>query len=283
MAASGRVDGWIALRKMPEDYKQKVIDFFNGRTAYDLEGDSHPREAKRLFEYVAVQSGQTILDLATGTGLVAIPAARAVAPTGSVIGVDISPGMLAQAKDKVISEGIDNLELIEADAESIDFKDGQFDVIFCCSALVYISDIPTMLNKCYRWLKNRGCLAFTTPDKTSHLAEIRVKICQDLFGIDLPHIIRPLWTPEKCRTLLQKSGFQYIEFEKHQYSRYKIDENYGSVQIEREFYPRGNPLLNLSEEQKERLQVEYKKAVGQLIVDQGIWQEATNLYVKAFR
>ena len=69
---------------MPEEYKQKVIDFFNGRTAYDREGDSHMREAKRLLEYVVVRSGQRILDLATGTGLVAIPAAKAVAPQGSL-------------------------------------------------------------------------------------------------------------------------------------------------------------------------------------------------------
>ena len=96
---------------MSENYQQKVIDFFNGRTAYDSEGDSHPREAKRLLNYVAVTSGQTILDLATGTGLMAIPAAKAVAPKGSVIGVDISKGMLAQAKDKMVAAAIDNLEL----------------------------------------------------------------------------------------------------------------------------------------------------------------------------
>ena len=266
---------------MQKDYKQKVIDFFNGRIAYDSEGDSHPREAKRLLEYVGVISGQTILDLATGTGLVAIPATKAVAPKGSVIGVDISTGMLAQAKDKIIAEAIDNLELIEADVESIDFNSEQFDLIFCCSALVYISDIPAIVDKCYRWLKSGGCLAFTTPDKSSYLADVRVKVCQDLFGIDLPHIIRPLWTPEKCHTILQKSGFQNIEIEKHQYRRYKIDKNYGSTRMEKEFYPRGNPLLNLSEAQKELLQAEYKKAVDQLIANQGVWQEATNLYVKA--
>ena len=58
------------------DYKQQVINFFNNRTAYDTEGDSHPREARLLLESVPLQSGQTILDLATGTGLVAIPAAK---------------------------------------------------------------------------------------------------------------------------------------------------------------------------------------------------------------
>lgn len=264
-----------------KDYKQQVINFFDSRNSYDAEGKSHPQEAKRLLEYVSLKTGQQILDLATGTGLVAIPAAKKVAPIGLVIGVDISSGMLVQARQKIAGEGIENLELIEADVELVEFELEQFDVIFCCSALVYISDIPKILEKCYGWLKPGGCFAFTTPDKTSYLAEIKVKVCQDLFGIDLPHIIRPLWTPEKCRTILEKSGFKDIEIESHQYSRYKIGENYGSARIEQDFYPRGNPLSNLSEAEKDLLQAEFKKAVDQLIAEKGIWQDATNLYVKA--
>ncbi|MBE9046057.1 hypothetical protein IQ255_16870 [Pleurocapsales cyanobacterium LEGE 10410] len=63
---------------MLEDYKQKVIDFFNRQTADNAEGNSHPREAQRILEHVAIEPGQTILDLATGTGLVAIaPAPKA--------------------------------------------------------------------------------------------------------------------------------------------------------------------------------------------------------------
>ena len=265
-----------------DDYKQQVIDFFDRRTAYDAEGDSHPNEAKRLLEYVPLESGQTVLDIATGTGLVAIAAAKQVAPNGLVTGVDMSPGMLKQAKSKIAAEGIDNLKLIEADIEAIAF-DTEFDVIFCCSALVYISDIPRIISRCYDWLKPGGCFAFTTPDKKSHLAEVRVKLCQDLFGIDLPHIIRPLWTAEKCRNLLQQSGFRDIAIEKYLYSRTKIGDNYSFTRLEREFYPRGNPLSNLSEAQKELLQVEYTKAVTKLIAEQGVWQEANNLYVKAYR
>ena len=77
--------------------------------------------------------------------------------------------------------------------------------------------------------------------------------------------------------------FRDIEITKHQYSRTKIGKNYGSARIEAEFYPRGNPLLNLSEAQKELLQTEYKKAVERLIAEQGVWQEANNLYVKAYK
>ena len=195
----------------------------------------------------------------------------------------MSTGMLAQAKAKIEAEGIKNLELIEIDVEQADFNNEQFDRIFCCSALVYISDIPALIDKCYRWLKHGGCFAFTSSNKGSHLSEIRVKVCKDLLGIDLPHIIRPLWTSEKCTKLLQDSCFQNIEVEKHLFRREKINDNYGSVQIEKEFYPRGNPLLNLSEAQKQLLQAEYKKAVDRLIADRGIWQEAINLYVKAWK
>lgn len=268
---------------MQEDYKQRIIDFFNSKTDYDSEGRGHPENAKRLLDFVSVQLGQTILDLATGTGLVAIPVAKAVEQKGSVIGVDMSTGMLAQGKAKIEAEGIENIQLIEADVELIDFNNEQFDIIFCCSALVYISDLPTLLNKCYRWLKPKGCFAFTSSNKGSHLSEVRVRVCKDLFDIDLPHIIRPLWTPEKCTKLLQNSGFQNIEIKKHLFRREKIDYNYGSTQIENEFYPRGNPLLDLSKAQKKILQAEYKKAVGQLIADRGIWQEAINLYVKAWK
>jgi ubiquinone/menaquinone biosynthesis C-methylase UbiE len=244
------------MKKIQENYKQQVTNFFNSRTTYDSEGVGHPENAKKLLDFVSVRSGQTILDIATGTGLVAIPVAKVVGLKGSVIGVDISTEMLAQGKAKINAEGINNLELVEADIELIDFNNEQFDIIFCCSALVYISDIPTLLDKCYHWLKPGGCFAFTSSSKGSHLSEVRVKVCKDLFGIDLPHIIRPLWTPEKCTKLLQNSGFKNIEIEKHLFRREKIDYDYGSTQIEKEFYPRGNPLLNLSEAQKKLLQAE---------------------------
>ena len=265
------------------DYKQQVTDFFNARTAYDAEGDTHPNEARRLLEYVSLKPGQTILDLATGTGLLAIAAANQVTPDGSAIGVDFSSGMLKQARDKILAEGINNLKLVEADVELVNFDAEQFDIIFCCSALVYISDIPAILDKCYNWLKPGGCFAFSTPDKKSYLAEIRVEVCRDLFGIDLPHIIRPLWTPEKCRNVLQQSGFRNIKIERHQYSKFKIKQNYNSVRIENEFYPRGNPLSDLSEAQKKLLQGEYQKAVEQLIAERGEWRENNNLYVKAYK
>ena len=73
-----------------DSYKQQVIELYNSRTAYDQEeGTRHPRDANLLLESVPIEKGQKILDIATATGLVAIPSAQKVGSEGYVIGVDI--------------------------------------------------------------------------------------------------------------------------------------------------------------------------------------------------
>jgi ubiquinone/menaquinone biosynthesis C-methylase UbiE len=265
-------------------YKQQVINFFDQRTAYDSEGDSHPYEANKLLEFAAaIHEGQTVLDLATGTGLVAIAVAEQIASTGSVIGVDLSSGMLSQARSKMSALGIKNLELIEADIESINFSPEQFDVIFCCSAIMYASDIPSLLDKCYGWLKSGGNLAFSTSAKTAYWADVQVKVCHDLFGIDFPHILRPLWTPEKCQELLKQSGFGKIEIECDRQGKYLVLDEYPvHISCEEDLsMPQANPLVNLTATQKEELQSAYQQAINDLVTEKGLWSDRSILFVKA--
>lgn len=110
-----------------------------------------------------------MLDVATGTGIIAIAAAQAVGREGQVIGVYFSGGMLGQAQQKIQELGLQNVKLIEADAETVKFEDESFDVILCSSAIVYFKDIQATLQNWYYWLKIGGILDF-------HLARIsRVK------------------------------------------------------------------------------------------------------------
>ena len=107
-----------------DKYKQLLKEFYGRRTTYDHEeGTRHPLEAKLLLEFVPLGQGQKILDVATGTGLIAIPAAHKVGLEGHVIGVDMTPGMLHQAKLKIAAAKLQNIELIETDAEYINFSD----------------------------------------------------------------------------------------------------------------------------------------------------------------
>ncbi len=115
-----------------DQFKQQVANIYSQRSnAYD-EGDFHPRLACRLIECAEIQRGQKILDIATGTGLVAIEAAQLVGRSGQVVGVDISPGMLNQAKRKISTAGLNNVELQVADAELLNFNE--------CASVLSLSD-----------------------------------------------------------------------------------------------------------------------------------------------
>ena len=263
-------------------YKRQVIEFFNRRTAYDQEeGSQHPREAALLLSSVPLQEKHRVLDIATGTGLVAIPAAQKVASDGHVVGVDFSPGMLEQARRKSKAVGLQNIEFIETDAADLNFSDNSFDVIFCCSAIAYLPDIPTTLQNWYRFLKPGGFVAITCSAETAYMAPVQSKVCARLFSISLPHINAPLGTPEKCQNLLRQAGFRDVEVvtdPSGQYLHLSADQlwwNGGG------FYPRGNPLSQLSKQQLDQLQTEYRAEIERLATNEGVWQDRTTFFVRA--
>ncbi|MEH2455612.1 class I SAM-dependent methyltransferase [Nostoc sp.] len=266
-----------------DSYKQQLREFYGSRTTYDHEeGTRHPLEAKQLREFVPLDLGQKILDVATGTGLVAIPASEKVGSDGSVIGIDITPGMLDQARLKIAVARLQNIELIEADAEYFNFSDSSFDVVFCCEAIVLFPDILTTLQKWYRFLKTGGYVAFTCPPETAFMASLQQRICARVLGVSLPYILEPLGTPEKCQNLLNQAGFRDIEIKIEPSGRYRPvrDSRLSGTVININF--KGNPLLSkLSKEQLNQLQVEYKAEIEKLATDQGLWEDTTKFFVRA--
>lgn len=98
-----------------------------------------------------------VLDMATGTGSVALKVARG---TGArVIGADITPQMLAQANARAAREGFSSrLDLIECTAEAIPFADGAFDAVIFTYLLRYVSDVPSTLRELTRVLKPGGVM-----------------------------------------------------------------------------------------------------------------------------
>ncbi|MEH2176091.1 class I SAM-dependent methyltransferase [Nostoc sp.] len=264
-------------------YKQQLKEFYGSRTTYDHEKDTrHPLEAKLLIEFVGLHPGQKILDVATGTGLVAIPAAEKVGSDGSVIGIDMTPGMLHQARQKIAAAKLQNIELIEADAEYFNFSDSSFDVVFCCEAIVLFPDLIAILKKWYRFLKPGGFVAFTCPPENAIMASLQQRICARVLGVSLPHILEPLGTPEKCRKLLAQVGFRDIEIKIEPSGRYHpLSDNRLSMTVININF-KSNPLLSkLSQEQLNQLQVEYKAEIEKLATDRGLWIDTTKFFVRA--
>lgn len=258
-----------------QQYKNKVINFFNGRTSYDNDYTIH--RALPLLDLVSLQKGQKVLDMATGTGIIAIAVAQIIGSEGKVIGVDFSSGMLAQAQQKISELGLQNIELIEADAEYIDFDDESFDVILCSTAIVYFKDIPAALRKWHRCLKNGGFVGFSCCSEQSCGAPLIIDIC-DKHDILLTNINEPTGTPEKCHRLLAETGFKNIEIKTQQLGFYRNLEQAREWNGEW-FNPRQNPLLQVSPAQIAQLKAEYRQKIESEATEQGAWYENLTFFV----
>src|SRR5690349_3304151 len=81
--------------------------------------DWHRRDAQALVAATPLRSGDCVLDAGTGTGFAACAVARRVGPEGRVLAVDVSAGMLRQARRVVGAEQLTNVEWLEADATDL--------------------------------------------------------------------------------------------------------------------------------------------------------------------
>ena len=181
---------------------------FNRRGAtYDQAGVHH-RIAATLADGAALEPGLHVLDVATGTGLLALDAARRVGPAGSVIGIDVSAGMLAEANRKAEEAGLRNATFVLGDAERLDFSLASFDRLTCASALVLMSDIPRALRHWLSFLKSGGIMAFDAPGQPFGLSGRIAKVAS-AHGVRLGYA-DVADTPAKCRALLEDAGFEVL-------------------------------------------------------------------------
>lgn len=104
------------------------------------------RVSDKLVELAEIKPGDRVLDIATGIGEPAVTAARRVKPNGKVVATDISPQMLAIAKARAKSLGLDSvIEFRESDAEALDFPKSTFNAILSRWGLMFLPNLPAAL------------------------------------------------------------------------------------------------------------------------------------------
>jgi demethylmenaquinone methyltransferase/2-methoxy-6-polyprenyl-1,4-benzoquinol methylase len=129
-----------------------------------------PRWRRFLVSRVGAGPNDVVLDLATGTGAVALELVRQKGC--SVVGVDQSPEMLAEARRRIETNRV---QLVEANAEQLPFEDESFDGLTAAYLLRYLSDLPAGL---------RGLARVLRPGSTASLLD---------FGVPPGPASRALW------------------------------------------------------------------------------------------
>ena len=112
-------------------------------------------------ERAGVRTGERVIDLCCGTGASALPAARAVGPTGSVLGVDLTPALLDVARANAARQGLTQARFEAGDVTALAFPRGSFDVVQSVFGLFFLPDMPETLRRAWDWLAPGGRLVTT--------------------------------------------------------------------------------------------------------------------------
>ncbi|CAN5178145.1 methyltransferase domain-containing protein [soil metagenome] len=169
-----------------------------------------------LLDRASPQPGERVLDVACGTGIVTRSIPQLVGPTGRVVGVDISPDMLAVARSVAKPPGA-AIEWLEGNASELDLPDESFDLVLCQQGLQFFPDRAAAARGMHRVLVDGGRAVLAVWQALDRHAVLQAMFTAEARHLQLP--VSELSTPfsladeTELRTLLRDAGFRDIEIE----------------------------------------------------------------------
>jgi len=155
--------GFEQVRKQDKAGRVRAV-FDSVASRYDLMNDLMSGGAHRLWKQFALsltglRPGDSVLDVAGGTGDIAVGLARQVGRSGLVMLTDINAAMLQAGRDRLIDKGlVGNVRCVQADAEHLPFADGSFECVTIAFGLRNVTDKARALASMRRVLKSGGQL-----------------------------------------------------------------------------------------------------------------------------
>ncbi|OIW33042.1 S-adenosyl-L-methionine-dependent methyltransferase [Coniochaeta ligniaria NRRL 30616] len=206
-----------------ETQPQSAQRMYDSRAA-SYEDSWHPSYAIRFTSHLSIAPGDAVLDLCCGTGLKVFAAAEKVGPTGSVVGVDVSDGMLAQARQKQAAnpEVGKRCLLLKGDVAKLDEvfaaaglggKKGAFDWITCSSAFVLLDDPSAALAHWKAFLKPGGRMAIDVPHEHNLRAGAILERVAKRLRVAMPFNRSWVESSESFIKLAEKEGLEVEKFE----------------------------------------------------------------------
>lgn len=132
-------------------------DFSRMAASYQQRAVVQKSAGEILLAMLDLKPGEDVLDLACGPG--ALTARMRERTTGRIVGCDAAPGMIAEARAR---HGSDGIEFVAFDAARLPFAD-EFDAIFCNSAFQWFEDPAAVLTHCFNALRAEGRIAMQAP------------------------------------------------------------------------------------------------------------------------
>jgi SAM-dependent methyltransferase len=175
---------------------------------------------QRALEALAPRPGESVLDIGCGGGETALELARAVAPDGTVLGIDLSGAVLAFARR--VAKGCERVRFVQADAQVYPFEPASFDAAFSRFGVMFFADPAAAFINIRRCLRPNGRLAFVCwraleenlldilplTAASAHLPP------QPAHDPDAPGPFA-FANPDRVRRILKGAGFEEIEITAH--------------------------------------------------------------------
>lgn len=187
----------------PETYERYFVPAIGAPLAADLLQSAHLRP------------GERVIDLACGTGIVARLAAQQVGPSGSVTGVDMSPGMLTVARS-VVKAGVP-IEWHESRAEHTGLPNAHYHAVLCQLGLMFFADKPAALHEIRRMLVPGGRLVANTPGPTPPLFQAFEEALAHHLTAEAASFVSAVFSlhdTDVVRNLVLDAGFESVSVER---------------------------------------------------------------------
>jgi ubiquinone/menaquinone biosynthesis C-methylase UbiE len=176
-------------------YRKKAKHYDTTSRLYPVPG--YPQRAQRLqaVQALGLRAGDSMIDIACGTGLNFPLIEEIIGPDGRIVGVDLTDAMLAQARNRMESNGWTNISLVQADAADFDFPT-EIDAILSTYALSQVPECTEVIAHGTAALTGGGrwvVLDLKVPDNTpGWVAQLGTAILRPFASID-EWILRRPW------------------------------------------------------------------------------------------